>query len=369
LFGARGVGKSTFLSKEFFKDQNPLYYDLLIPELEDRLRRNPESFQKEILSEKKLTWVVIDEIQKLPKLLDVVHHLIESTSIRFALTGSSARKLKRGSANLLAGRAYVYSLFPLASLELGDDFDLEDAVNWGSLPFIFKVKSDEERSTYLRSYVLSYVKEEVQTEQLVRNLDPFREFLEIAALGSGKIINYSKISRDVGVDTKSVINYYQILEDTLLGFFVPAYHKSVRKSQLTHPKFYFFDNGVKKALTRSLRAYSTPGTSEFGEAFEHWVLQEIHRLNHYTQSDYRMAYFATKHGAEVDLVLSRGRETVLIEIKSSKNHDFDEIRKLNVIAQDFNPTKTFYLSCDTRRITDGKVVALHWKDFLADFFF
>ena len=269
---------------------------------------------------------------------------------------------------MLAGRAYMHFLYPFKSFELGDDFNLEDRLNWGSLPRACTLSDAEERAAYLKSYALTYIKEEVQVEQLVRNLDPFREFLEIAALGSGEIINYSKMGRDVGVDNKTVQNYFQILEDTLLGFILPAHHRSLRKSQLEHPKFYLFDNGVRKALSRSLKSYVTEGTSAFGEAFEHWMIQEIFRLNHYTQSDYRLSYFATKNDVEIDLVLSRGRETILVEIKSAKTHQLDEIRKLDRSSEIFKPTATYYVSRDSHSIKEGGVQALHWKNFLKKLF-
>lgn len=368
LLGARGTGKSTFLQKQWLLKLPHLYIDLLLPEVEDRYRREPALLKADVLAEgSKIVWVVIDEIQKLPKLLDVVHHLIETTELKFALTGSSARKLKRGEANLLAGRATMLTFFPLTAQEMGPDFNLEKCLNWGSLPKVQSVASNEERINFLRSYALSYIKEEIQVEQLVRNLDPFRNFLEIAGLSSGKIINYTKIARDVGVDNKTVKNYFQILEETLLGFFLPAFHRSIRKSQLAHPKFYLFDIGVQKALSRSLKSVEVEGTSAFGNAFEHWVLQEIFRLNQYMGSDYRMSYYATKNGTEVDLILTRGRETILVEIKSAMHLQIEKVKKLDTLAKDFKATRVCYLSRDKIKSQYGQVECLHWEQFLEEF--
>ncbi len=365
LFGARGTGKSTYLKLQFFNSTPHHYIDLLLPELEDRYQRSPQLLKSDIFALKKRPeWVVIDEIQKLPRLLDLVHHLIEETDIKFALTGSSARKLKRGNANLLAGRANWYHLFPLTAEEIGEKFNLENALNWGTLPEIFHFESDEERSAYLKSYTLLFIKEEIQVEQLVRNLDPFREFLEIAAQSSGKIINYSKIGREVGVDTKTVQNYFQILEDTLIGFILPSYHKSIRKSQLEHPKFYLFDNGVKNALSRTLRSRVAPGTSSFGNAFEHWVLQEVFRTNLYQNLDFRLNYFATKNGTEIDLILTRGAKTILVEIKSSDRIDLDRMKKLGKIALAFKSSKAYYVSRDKVPTHHDGVDALSWEEFV-----
>jgi predicted AAA+ superfamily ATPase len=215
-----------------------------------------------------------------------VHRLIEKTHISFALTGSSSIKLKRGAANLLAGRAFVYNLFPLTHWELQESFQLDAALRWGTLPKIFQFNLDEERERFLKAYSLTYLKEEIAVAQLVRNLNPFRNFLEVAAQCNGQILNYSKIARDVGVDTKTVQAYFSILEETLVGFFLPAFHQSVRKRQRVSPKFYFFDPGVKRALARTLQQEIYPRTYEYDQAFEHWVVLEFFRLAHYLDKEW-----------------------------------------------------------------------------------
>ncbi|MCP4676288.1 MAG: AAA family ATPase, partial [Deltaproteobacteria bacterium] len=194
LFGARGTGKTTFLRSTFSNDE-AIFIDLLDPVEQDLFSREPRELERRVLALRpECRWIVIDEIQKAPRLLDIVHKLIESGDRLFALTGSSSRKLKRGVSNLLAGRAFVYNLFPFSSSELGDRFELVDGLKWGMLPGIQKFDNDVDKQHFLRAYALTYIKEEIQEEQLIRKLDPFRQFLEVAAQTSGKIVNYSKIA-------------------------------------------------------------------------------------------------------------------------------------------------------------------------------
>lgn len=245
LFGPRGTGKSTLL-KERFPLESTLWLDLLDSKIEEELASDPSRLYTIVKGQPEaITHIVIDEIQKIPKLLDEVHRLIEEKLGKvFILTGSSARKLKRGAANLLAGRAFVYHLFPLSYLELKDSFNLETALHWGSLPKIFLLESSEEREAYLRAYTTTYLKEEIVDEQLIRKLPPFRRFLEVAAQCNGKIVNYANIAKDVGVDEKTIKEYFSILEDTMIGFFLEPFHSSFRKRLVEKPKFYFFDTGV-----------------------------------------------------------------------------------------------------------------------------
>lgn len=365
LFGARGTGKTTLIQREIVPQltaDSYWYFDLLKSETEDRFLRDPDSLEAEYLATKtKPQVIIIDEIQKVPKLLDIAHRLIESQQVTFVLTGSSARKLKQQSANLLAGRAFSERLFPLTQRELGDHFNLEQALNYGTLPSVCFFESDEQRHSYLRTYALAYVKEEIQLEQLVRKLKPFREFLEIAAQMNGKIVNASKIAKDVGVDDKTVNSYYDILVDTYLGFYLPPYHRSVRKSQRRSPKFYLFDTGVKRALERSLHANVVPGTSYYGDTFEHFIICEIYRLNEYLHEDYKISYFETTAGGEVDVVLSRGlKETLLIEIKSSEKIDEVEVKKVASIQKEFKANQAYYFSKDPLRKEISGVNCVPW---------
>jgi predicted AAA+ superfamily ATPase len=362
LFGARGTGKSTYLNKQL-KMKNPWILDLLDPSIEDFYAKVPKRLENEfLLKKKKPDWIIIDEVQKVPRLLDMVHRMIETYKVKFILTGSSARKLKRGSANLLAGRAFTYELFPLTHQELTDQFDLQNYLHWGGLPHIHNLSNISDKNKYLESYVLNYLNEEIRLEQIIRKLDPFRNFLEIAGQMSGKIINYKKIANEIGVDTKTIISYFQILQDTLLGFYLPAFHNSVRKSQRLSPKFYIFDTGVKKALENSLEQKPVPRTSVFGELFESMVILEFDRFNRYYNRHYKLSYFSTKNEAEIDLVLSKGKEIILIEIKSSQEIDENEVHKLSRLSKAFSPnTKNYYLSLNPHPQKIQNVQCLPWR--------
>jgi predicted AAA+ superfamily ATPase len=385
LFGARGTGKSTFIEQQLLPAwgvtvpaelllkgkwcfENVLYFDLLDDEIEETLAKDPELLKREVAAlDEKPKWVIIEEVQKIPRLLDTVHSLIEKQKIKFVLSGSSARKLKKEGANLLGGRAFEYSLMPLTSIELGNSFNLDEVLNFGSLPAVFSFSAHEDKAKFLRSYVRSYVKMEIQIEQLLRKLDPFREFLEISAQMNGKILNFTRIARDVGVDVKTVQLYYLILEETYLGFRLPSFHHSIRKSQILSPKFYYFDVGVKRALEQSLHAGLVPGTSYYGEVFEHFVVLEFHRLNIYHDADFRLSFFATKEGAEVDLVLSRGKEVIFVEIKSSEQIDLAEVRKLRAIGRDVAAQCYFLSRCNVAQEVEG-VRCLPWQQGLKEIF-
>lgn len=363
LFGARGTGKSTFL-KEYFNHSATLWIDLLDPEQEDRYARNPSELSQQIAADQQYwEWVVIDEVQKVPKLLDIVHSTVEKVNLRFALTGSSARRLKKDTVNLLAGRAFVYNLFPLTHRELGPSFDLDRALRYGTLPTLLWMKTEEEYQAYLRAYSLTYLKEEVWAEHFIRKLDPFRKFLEIAAQSNGEIINYSNIARDVGADHKSVASYFEILEDTLLGFILEPFHLSIRKRQLQSPKFYFFDPGVVRALTRMLTVPLKPKTYAYGRAFEHFVIVEIIRLNSYYKKDYRFSYLNTKDGVEIDLIVERpGQTAVLVEIKSTVQVTEQDVRQLTRFKKDLPNSEAFCLSQDPVRKEINGVLTFPWKE-------
>ncbi len=324
--------------------------------------RNPNTFAERISAQQgKIDWVVIDEVQKAPKLLDLVHLFIESSSLKFALTGSSARKLKKGSANLLAGRAFVNHLFPLTHLEIAKDFDIQQALRWGTLPKILKLSTPQEKKAFLRSYALTYLKEEVWAEHLIRNLTPFRRFLEVAAQSNGEILNYTNIARDVGADVKTVQSYFEILEDSLLGFLLEAYHPSIRKQQRKSPKFYFFDLGVQRALARQLESPLIPKTYAYGKAFEHWVILEIFRLNQYQQREDRLFYLQTKDHAKIDLIVERpNQETLLIEIKSTREVDDRHTRNLERFLKDFPRSQALLLSQDPHPKKIGNVMIYPW---------
>lgn len=369
LFGPRDCGKTTFL-KDFFKQQRSFWIDLLNAQEEERYALDAGLLYRQLEAKKNTyDWVVIDEIQKNPRLLDTVHRLIESTHFKFALTGSSARKLKRGAANLLAGRAFVNHLFPLTHQELQKDFSLIQALHWGTLPRLFHFDADQDKKDYLKAYALTYLKEEIWAEHIIRELEPFRRFLPIAAQANGQILNYSNIARDVGVDYKTIQSYFQILEDTLVGFMIEPFHRSIRKQQHQAPKFYFFDTGVKRALENSLNVSLQSKTYAFGQAFEHWVIAEVWRLNHYYRSDFKLFYLRTKDDAEIDLIIERpGQATILMEIKSSERCDPLHAKKMERFLKDFKQSRAILLSLDPHPQRLGKVDALPWEAALNEIF-
>ena len=365
LFGSRGTGKSTLL-RSCFQEMDILWIDFLTDEDEDRFSRHPDELIS-ILEHNKYSKVVVDEIQKVPKFLDIIHKCMEMhKKVQFIMTGSSSRKLKRNSANLLAGRAFVYNLYPFTYCELSNKFLLDDILNFGSLPKIFEYSSEDDKKKYLKSYARVYLKEEILQEQIIRKIDYFRDFLEVAAQTNGQIINYSKISDDVGIDDKTVTQYFYVLRDTLVGLLLPPYHRSVRKQQIKSPKFYFFDLGVKKALERSLDSPLVPQTSAYGRAFEHFIILECHRLNEYYARDYRFYYLKDKEGMEIDLIIDRGRKSdILIEIKSSTKITEGDIKTLKKIFQSWGkPCDPQLWSCDKLEKNIEGISCLYWKNAL-----
>jgi predicted AAA+ superfamily ATPase len=303
LFGPRQTGKSTML-RSVFNPQTTLYFDLLQSGDYLRFSANPALFREEVLAlDPKITHVVIDEVQRIPQLLNDVHSILEGPRPRvFVLSGSSARKLKRSQANLLAGRAWTFHLYPLTSIELGGRFLLSRALQYGSLPNIYLDNDDTSAQRTLRSYVDTYLQEEIQIEANVRNVGSFYKFLTLAADASGSIVNYSSLAHDTGVSVNTMREFFRILEDTLIGSFLPAFTKSVTKRLIKHPKFLFFDTGVRNALLGRANVPLSEGTAEFGRSFEHFVILELVRVNAYKEKSYRFSYYRTANGSEVDLV-------------------------------------------------------------------
>lgn len=370
VFGARGTGKSTLVNQVLGK-QKKLTIDLLLPVDEERYSRDPQQLQYDVVAQAgKIEWVFVDEIQRLPKLLDVVHALMESGTTRhihFALTGSSARKLKIIGANLLAGRAFMNDLYPLCASELGSSFNLDAALNWGTLPKIFALQDELSKQEYLRTYTRSYLKEEVWDQRLVHSLDPFRKFIEIAAQTNGATVNFSNIARDSGVDDKTAKKFFEILADTFLGFYLESYHRSVRKQQLQSPKFYIFDPGVCRAMAGLLTVPLAPGTYDYGKSFEHFVICECRRLNAYHRLDFKFFYLRTKDDLEIDLIIERpGRSPVIVEIKSSKSVDDRDFSVLRKFVRDFPKADFCVWSQDTRPQAYQGMRAVHWRHGLVE---
>jgi len=306
LFGPRQVGKSTLLHGE----KPDLAIDLLNPELQLSYNKTPNLLhqQADDLPSDVSVKILIDEVQRVPKLLDIVHSLMEQKpNLQFILCGSSARKLRHGASNLLGGRALYRTMHPLSHEELSEAFKLQWVLAYGSLPKIYTTlmqKNEKDAQDFLRAYTITYLREEIKAEALVRNLQSFQNFLDIAVAQYGEQINFSGVSRDCQVALSTVKEYYSILEDTLIGFFLYPYLKSQRKRMSRQPKFYFFDNGVTRALLGTLQ--DPPNLPEQGRLFEQWILQQIFCLNEYHHKDWKLSFWRTSHGAEVDLLISRG---------------------------------------------------------------
>ena len=335
LLGARQTGKSTLL-KELFP--NTIYYDLLNSDIRKRFQKNPELLREILQSKPEGTLVIIDEIPKVPELLDEVHWLMTNKNIRFILCGSSARKLKKQSSNTLGGRAVPMYLYPLVSTEI-PDFDIYRAVQNGMIPRHYMIENAVRR---LRAYVDIYLKEEIKEEALVRDVVSFERFLEVAAICDGEILNYENIAADCGVSAKTVAAYFQILYDTLVGYEIPAYTKHIKRKLVQAPRFYYFDVGIVNYLLS--RTNLKRGTDEFGHAFEHLVIQEIIAYLGYTESMEKLTYWRTYTGIEVDAVIGDAR--IAIEIKSTDEVQTKHKKNLKVFAEEHPDARKIIVSLD-----------------------
>lgn len=366
LFGPRQTGKSTFV-KSLITGKD-LYIDLLPQRNFLNYAKNPGRVREEILAHLKRNdnpLCIIDEIQKIPALLDEVHELIESKRIRFILTGSSARKLRRGGANLLAGRAYTYYLFPLTFTEIGDRFDLDKALSIGTLPVLWGSRK-EDPYEFLRSYTETYLKEEVAAEGLVRNIGPFAQFLDIAAANDGETVNFNNIARECAVSVKTVQQYYQILEDTFLAFRLPAWTKSERRRLVSHPRYYFFDTGVTNSLAHTLTDQLNPKI--FGRRFEQFVISQLVAFIHYKRLDCQLYYWRTNHGAEVDVLLCTGNRMICaLQIKSSQNIARERLKGLKSFMED-NPGVPAYVLGYRQNIRQlqNDITVINWDAFILE---
>lgn len=369
LFGPRNTGKSTYI-RALFNNESSLYVDLLKAETYARFARNPDIlFNMVIKLPENITHVIIDEVQKIPALLDAVHRLMGETDKFFILSGSSARKLKKGGANLLAGRAFVYDMYPLTYMELGETFNLDDALQWGTLPEIFKCKDDAEKKEFLYAYAHTYLKEEIWEEHAVSDLAPFRRFLEVAAQSNGKLINYSKIARDVGVSDMTVKTYYSILADTLVGFFLEPYIGSFRKRLSKQPKFYLFDTGVNRALAFQTDVKLLPQSTGYGNAFEHFIILECIRLASYHRLQFRFAYLRTRDDVEIDLIVERpGKALLCIEIKSTREITKEKIKSFITLSKDIPNSEALCICNDEIPQVIDHVNVLYWRVALKKYF-
>ena len=325
LFGARQTGKSTILRQQFPK---AVYIDLLDTEVKSRLSRRPVLLYETIKDKPENTLVIIDEIPEVPELLNEVHRLISERHIIFILCGSSARKLKRKGKNTLGGRALPVYLYPFVSAEI-PDFDIDHAVSYGMIPSHYLAKNPQRR---LAAYIQVYLKEEIKEEALVRNLNAFQRFLEVAALTDGEMVNNNNIAQDCGVSATTVSAYFDILEDTLIGYRIPAFTKVMKRRLIQAPRFYYFDVGIANHLLH--RKELVRGTTDYGHAFEHLVVQEIYAWMHYTHSEEQLSYWRTYTGVEVDVVIGDAR--VAIEIKSVEEVMTRHLKGLKAFGEEHN---------------------------------
>lgn len=355
LWGARQVGKTTWLTSQY---PNCRVYDLLRPSEFERLLRHPELLSEELADFGEGDTVIIDEIQKLPQLLDEVHSLIQRKNIRFILSGSSARKLRRLGTNLLGGRATREQMYPLVSAEI-PDFDLIRAVNNGMIPRHYMVQNPWER---LRGYIGVYLNEEIREEALTRNLTSFSRFLEVAAQCDGEMLVYKNIAQDCGIDYRTVKEYFTILEDTLVGYLIPGFTATRKRKAVAAPKFYLFDVGVANYLAH--RKGMTPGSDDFGHAFEHFIIQELIAYLGYHHCEERLTYWRSTSGYEVDAVIGDGR--IAIEIKSSEEVKSRHTRGLKAFGEDFPGSRQIVVSLDKYKRKMNDVEVMPALDFLKE---
>jgi predicted AAA+ superfamily ATPase len=293
LWGARQTGKSTLLKSLFPK---ALWFDLLKSDVFERFQKNPVQFRESILATATGTVVIVDEIQKIPALLDEIHWLIVNHQTRFVLSGSSPRKIIRSGANLLGGRALRYELYPLIYAEI-PNFDLQRALNNGLLPRHYL--SDNPKKL-ISAYIGNYLRDEIIAEAKIRNIGAFTKFLEAAAFSNGEMVNYTNIASDCGVSSITIKDYFQILEDTLIGRFVPTYQKKPKRRVILASKFYYFDVGIANYLLK--RGNIEVGSEAFGSAFEHFIYQELYAHSNYSELNYTISYWRTASQIEVDFI-------------------------------------------------------------------
>ena len=354
LWGARQTGKSTLLGQLF---PNSPRYDLLLSDEYRRLQTHPSLLREELLAEPPGNKpIVIDEVQKVPELLDEIQWLIVNRHVHFILCGSSARKLKRGGANLLGGRALRYELFPLVYPEI-PKFDLLRALNNGLLPRHYQA---DQPQGFMEAYIGDYLKEEIAAEALTRNIPAFGRFLESAAFSNGELINYQNIASECGVSAPTVKEYFQILEDTLIARFLPSFKKRPKRRVIQAPRFYFFDLGLANFLLK--RGKIAPRSEAFGKVFEHFIYQELAAHSHYSGLHYPIAYWRTTSQLEVDFIL--GDHQVAIEVKGSEDVSSRHFKGLKAFGEEYKTKRSIVVSLDLKpRIVNG-IAVIPWELFL-----
>ncbi|OGW36879.1 MAG: hypothetical protein A2Y97_06440 [Nitrospirae bacterium RBG_13_39_12] len=359
LWGARKTGKSTYLKKRF---PNSIVFDFLKTDLFFKISKNPAVLREMLLAKDKTLLkypIILDEVQKVPHVLDEVHWLIENKGLKIILCGSSARKLKRGHANLLGGRAWRYEMFPLVTAEI-DNFNLLRGLNHGLIPSHYLQNSENAKKS-LTAYVQDYLKEEVFAEGLTRNVPAFSRFFDAFGYSHGELTNYADIARDCGVDSKTVKEYYQILIDTLMAIRIEPFKKRQSRQVITKAvKYYLFDVGVAGCLNK--RYLMEEKGTEFGRAFEHFLLMEIVAYRSYKGYDFRINFWRTKSGLEVDYV-TRDGETA-IEVKGTNHVDVRDLRGLFAFMDTYSPKRSIVVCNEKERRIHGKIEIIPWREFL-----
>ena len=363
LFGPRQTGKSTLIQSRYTK--NIWRVDLLLTDQYLAYSKDPALFRREALEKiggEGIRTIFVDEIQRVPLLLNEVQALIQETPCQFILTGSSARKLRRGGANLLAGRAVERHLFPLVVEELKGIFSLEEVLRFGSLPVLLG-KDRAQKTDFLATYVHAYLQEEVQAEGIIRNLGGFSRFLDMAAFQCGELLSFSAISREVQLPIRTVQSYYEILEDTLIGFQFFPWRRSVRKRLAAHPKFFFFDLGVTNAINKRLTGSLDPLTR--GKLFEQFIILETYRQLHYRRSEANLYFWRTNHGAEVDLLIEKhGKIVGAFEIKSSPRIAGAHLSGIRAFQEE-HPKVPCFVVCTAHHASSlGNAKILPWASYL-----
>ncbi len=353
LFGARQTGKSTLLKERF---KGAIYYDLLNPSVRRAFKMNPNSLWEALQDKPAGTLVIVDEIQKVPELLDVVHSLMVEKGLFFILSGSSSRKLKRSGANTLGGRAIPETLYPLVWPEV-TDFQIDRAVQNGMIPRHYMVEDATKR---LSGYVKVYLDEEIREEGEVRELDAFERFMEVAAICDGEMLNYANIASDCGVSAKTVKSYFQILYDTLVGYEIPAFRKEIKRKVVQAARFYYFDVGLANYLMG--RHNLKRGTDDYGHAFEHYVIQEIIAYKGYNDRRDIISYWHTYDKKEVDIVI--GDAKVAIEIKSTEHVETKHKKGLKAFSEEYPECRLLLVSLDPITRKSGDTELIYVLDFL-----
>jgi len=363
LFGPRGTGKTTWLQAVL---PRAAWFDLLRSTEYLQFLRNPEVFRQRVAALPPGQWVVVDEIQRLPALLDEIHSLMNQhpKKHRFALTGSSARKLKRSGVNLLAGRTINRRFFPLTGSEMEFDFRVDDLLRFGCLPAIQSERTSRARLDTLEAYVTNYVREEIQQEAAVKNLDSFSRFLEVAAIMNGQVTNVAGIARDAAVSRPTVQGYFEVLIDTLIGIWLPAWQPRAKVKEARHPKFFFFDPGVVRAIAGRTR--EALGQEERGALLETLVLHELRAWINVANCGGELSYWRTPSGTEVDFVWSRGARAIAIEVKAGKTWRAEYSRGLKTLAETKKLAKCFGVYGGDDRLKDGPVLVLPVIDFMRE---